>query len=238
MPLIRDTTDSENVNRLSYPAEVLFYRIMMKADCAGRFYASPVLIKNQCYPIKETVRTSDIERWLSELSAPLMGNTSNEATGLIRMYNAKGKPFLEIVKFGQKLKWQKPKYPPPEVEGEEEVEVEVENEGIFESIKIFFGFESEYKYVTKWSEIKHFIKTLKEENKLDFFGREFEFYKKYKIESGEKIHSWPSFVNGGWDQENWEKKYNYFKIKETKAKNGTNYGSGTHRIANDFSGTL
>lgn len=226
MPLIRDTTDSENVNRLSYPAEVLFYRIMMKADCFGRFYASPVLIKNQCYPVKETVRTSDIERWLSELSAPLIGNdTSNKATGLIRMYAHNGKPFLEIVNFGQKLKWQKPKYPPPpEVEGEEEIEVEDEGEVIFReeissSIKSFFGFNSEMLYVSKWADINSFIKKLGAENKLEIFKVQFEFYKNYKAKSQEKIHSFPSFINGGWAQENWEQKLNDLIKKESQ--NGT-----------------
>src|SRR5436189_5918270 len=102
MPLIRDYTHSEKVQRLSTAAEVLFVRLLMKADVAGNFYANPELIKSLCFPLKTNVRTADIVRWLKELSAPAPLNDgpgaypSAKNTALLRTYEVDGKPYLHI----------------------------------------------------------------------------------------------------------------------------------------------
>lgn len=105
--MLRDWTDSEPVNELDDGAEVLFVRLMMKADDYGRFSANPKLIRSLCFPLRDGIRESDISRRLSEC----------EAAGLIAIYEAKGKPILQIVKFGQRLRQRTAKYaePPPEV---------------------------------------------------------------------------------------------------------------------------
>ena len=79
---------------------------------------------------------------------------------------------------------------------------------LFESIKKYFGFESEIKCINKWREIKIFLKSLKD---ISNFEHQFKYYQLYKIEAKEKIHSFAGFIDGGWDAENWEKKYNDFK---------------------------
>lgn len=53
MPLIRDYTYSDKVQRLSIAAEVLFVRLLLKADVAGNFYGNPELIKSLCFPLKD-----------------------------------------------------------------------------------------------------------------------------------------------------------------------------------------
>lgn len=134
MPLIRDYTHSDKIEALTPQAEVLFIRLLLKADVAGNFYANPELIKNICFPLKTNVRTADIVRWLKELSTPAAVNTTDPGkhtsaknTALLRMYTGNdSKPYLHIFGYGQKLKYGKPKHPPPEVEVEEEGEDEVE----------------------------------------------------------------------------------------------------------------
>ena len=82
---------------------------------------------------------------------------------------------------------------------------------LFEKIKKYFGFESESKFLTRWHDIQYFLNTLKEKEATDNFRTQFHFYKTYKAEAKEKIHSFDSFISGGWEAENWEKKYNDFK---------------------------
>lgn len=136
--VIRDWTDSERVDLLSFQAEVLFIRLMMKADDYGSYHANPKLINSFCFPLKN-IRETDISRWLQELAS----------AGLIALYIAENKPFLQIINFGQRLRQMKPKFPqisenelnsimsasgqqsavnsPPETETESETETEPPN---------------------------------------------------------------------------------------------------------------
>lgn len=102
--MLRDWTDSEPVNSLDPSAEVLFVRLIMKADDYGRFTANAKLIRSLCYPLKDGIRESDISRQLAAC----------EKAGLIATYVATGKPFLEIVNFNQRLRAKRSVYPPPE----------------------------------------------------------------------------------------------------------------------------
>ena len=136
--VIRDWTDSERVDLLSFQAEVLFVRLIMKADDYGSYHANPKLINSFCFPLKN-IRETDISRWLQELAS----------AGLIALYVAENKPFLQIINFGQRLRQMKPKFPqisenelniimsasgqqsavncPPETETESETETEPPN---------------------------------------------------------------------------------------------------------------
>lgn len=137
--MLRDCTDSDKVNLLKAHAEVLFYRLMMKADDYGSFYANVKLIKSNCYPLRtDAVRDADITRWMDELLK----------AGLIVVYMNAGKSYLRILNFGQRLRNKKKRFPdcPPELlvnseppqgaadsgewppELEEELEGEVEEE--------------------------------------------------------------------------------------------------------------
>ena len=92
---------------------------------------------------------------------------------------------------------------------------------IINNIMSYFNF-SEMKNPDKLRQINLFLNILKTQNKLDYFLEQFEGYKKYKEESGEKKHSFTSFIgtienkfmDGGWNARNWikenpnpEKKY-------------------------------
>lgn len=140
--MLRDCTDSDKVNLLKAHAEVLFYRLMMKADDYGSFYANVKLIKSNCYPLRtDAVRDADITRWIDELLK----------AGLIVVYMNAGKSYLRILNFGQRLRNKKKRFPdcppellvnaearqpaanggewPPEEEEELEEELELEEEG-------------------------------------------------------------------------------------------------------------
>lgn len=141
--ILRDWTYSDSVDKISFQAEVLFTRLIMKADDYGSYFAKPKLINGNCFPLKD-IRESDISRWLQELAS----------AGLIVFYTAENKEYLNIINFNQRLRSMKkcfPKVPenvieeysrafcqqldrdltascPPEVETETEVETEEEGE--------------------------------------------------------------------------------------------------------------
>lgn len=102
--ILRDWTDSKTISGLSWQGEVLFTRLIMKADDYGNFHADPQMIKSLCFPRKDDIRSAEIDRWLKEL----------EAAEIIRTYPAKGDVFLHITNFGQeqRLRNTKRKYPP------------------------------------------------------------------------------------------------------------------------------
>lgn len=101
--IIRDWTDSATMNKLGWQEEVLFTRLIMKADDYGNYFADTSLIKSLLFPRKDGLRNSDVERWLTNL----------KAADLIRIYPAKGDSFLHIVNFGQRLRQKKRTYPEP-----------------------------------------------------------------------------------------------------------------------------
>ena len=103
--MLRDCTDSAAVNSLSWQAEVFFYRLIMKADDFGLYYADPMLLKSYLFPRRD-IRTADISRWIAECVT----------AGLIVSYvGADGKPYAAIRKFRQRTRAKKSSFPfPPE----------------------------------------------------------------------------------------------------------------------------
>ena len=115
--ILRDYTASLAVNQLDYLGECLFVRLIQKADDFGRFYGNPTLIRSLLFPLKDGLRDSDISARLAAC----------EKAGLIRVYESNGKPFIEIRKFGQRLKeCTKSKFPEPP-----------KNDGIASSSELF-----------------------------------------------------------------------------------------------------
>lgn len=101
--ILRDWTDSEPVDKLSVEAERFFVRLIMKADDFGRFHAEPIRLKSACFPLKDSIRSTDITRWIGEcLSA-----------GLVRCYEANGGRYMCIERFNQRLRQMREKFPKP-----------------------------------------------------------------------------------------------------------------------------
>jgi len=102
--ILRDWTFSPKVNDLTDKAEILFIRLIMKADDFGRYYADPRIILGNCYPFKSSIKLLEIDKLLSELSQK----------GLISLYESEQKLFLEIQDFRQRLRSAISKFPNPE----------------------------------------------------------------------------------------------------------------------------
>ena len=96
---------SEDIAQLSESAEILFYRLMVKADDFGAYYGNPAIIKNTCYPLKaDDINCNQVISWLNELIS----------VGLVIYYEAAdGKCYVQIAKWEkhQQIRAKKPKFP-------------------------------------------------------------------------------------------------------------------------------
>ena len=71
---------SEDINRLSPQAEILFYRLIVQADDFGCYYGDERIVKSTCYPLRsDEIKCDQVKSWLMELAA----------VGLIEIYIAK-----------------------------------------------------------------------------------------------------------------------------------------------------
>lgn len=93
---------SEEIDHLSWFEEVLFYRLIVICDDFGRYDGRAKIIKGSCFPLK-SVTEKDIDSALDKLSA----------VGLVRVYEAQGRPYLQLVTWAdhQRIRNQKSKYP-------------------------------------------------------------------------------------------------------------------------------
>jgi hypothetical protein len=95
--------DSGRIDSLSPEAEVCFYRLVVVADDLGRFDARTAIVRARCFPLKEQSNFSaKVETWLQEL----------EDKFLILRYRVAGEPFLQIMKWDQRVR-SNGKYPEP-----------------------------------------------------------------------------------------------------------------------------
>jgi hypothetical protein len=98
--------DSDRVSALdSWFAECVFHRLLLVADDFGFYDARPAYLRAQLFSTKlDKVREADVSRALLEC----------ERAGLIRFYEVEGKPYLEILRYGQRHDRTKPKWPVPD----------------------------------------------------------------------------------------------------------------------------
>src|ERR1051325_10262798 len=83
---------SPAVCSLDWPEEVFYRRLMSIVDDYGRCEVLPALLRSRCYPLQtEEVRVADISRWMAAC----------QKAGLIVLYEANGKQWLQLDKFGQ-----------------------------------------------------------------------------------------------------------------------------------------
>ena len=108
-------TRSESINKLSYFAEVLFYRLIVVADDFGRFDGRAAVIKGTCFPLRN-IRTSQIEKGLNELAS----------VSMIFTYTVKAKSYLQIANWSkfQSTRAMKSKWPSPEDGNESQLELQ------------------------------------------------------------------------------------------------------------------
>lgn len=95
--------ESEAIASLDAHEERFFLRLCLKADDFGRYHANVRLMQSNLFPLMDDVRGTDITRWIAAC----------EKAGLLRCYHTASGRFLEIVKFNQRLRIMKSKYPAP-----------------------------------------------------------------------------------------------------------------------------
>ncbi len=96
---------SEDLDKVSPCAEILFYRLIVKADDFGAYYGNEKIVKSTCFPLKsDVIRSEQVKAWLSELSS----------AGLIIRYVAPDeREYIQIVKWDkhQQIRAKKSKFP-------------------------------------------------------------------------------------------------------------------------------
>lgn len=152
--ILRDWTDSEKIDQVDESSEVVFVRLIMKADDHGCFTGNLKLLKASLFPLRDT-SVSHIDRCLNLLAE----------VGLINRYKIEGKSYLQINDFGQRLRTMKSKFPLPsdnlltdggqvsDIRPPETKRNEVETNMNMKDIKIFgsnnkYYFNVDKKYVT------------------------------------------------------------------------------------------
>lgn len=100
-------TTSEDIDMLSAGAEILFYRLIVKADDFGAYYGNAKLIRSNCFPLRvDDIPVPYIETWLDELVR----------AGLVERYiGPDGRDYIHIHKWNdhQRIRNSKHKFPPP-----------------------------------------------------------------------------------------------------------------------------
>lgn len=95
--------DSDRVNTLSWFEECLYHRLLLVADDYGLYDARPTFLRSMLFGMKlDAVREADIQRAL----------TAVESAGLVRFYTAAGKPYLQLLNYGQRVQ-SKARFPLP-----------------------------------------------------------------------------------------------------------------------------
>jgi hypothetical protein len=103
--ILRDWTDSETIDKLSEGGEILFVRLIMKADDHGCFYGNPKLLKGALFPLRGYTE-KQITKWRDELVN----------VGIVWLYAVDGKTYLKIKDFNQRLRLMQSKFPQPKTE--------------------------------------------------------------------------------------------------------------------------
>lgn len=86
---------SERIASLSWDAEVFYRRLMSVVDDYGRFDGRPEILRSRLYPLQlEKVGTPDLVKWMR----------CGAEAGLVRLYAVEGKPYIEILRFGQPIR--------------------------------------------------------------------------------------------------------------------------------------
>lgn len=95
---------SESVNSLSWPAEVFYRRLMSVVDDFGRYDGRSSVLRAVLYPLRlDKVSEPDVVKWMGECSE----------AALVRGYVVSNKQYVEVQKFGQRLRAMSSKWPAP-----------------------------------------------------------------------------------------------------------------------------
>lgn len=95
---------SESVEQLTPFEETLFYRLIVKCDDFGRYYADARILKGNLFPLK-TLTNKQLEAAVSSLAS----------AGIVEVYNVDGRAYLHLFAWDnhQTARAKSSKFPPP-----------------------------------------------------------------------------------------------------------------------------
>lgn len=98
---------SDDIEKLSWFEEVLFYRLIVNCDDFGRFDGRPLIIKSRLFPLKDRLTVKEVSSALSHLAS----------IGIVRMYMSDNKPYLYLPSWEvhQSVRAKSSKYPAPDM---------------------------------------------------------------------------------------------------------------------------
>ena len=98
---------SEQIDKLSFFEESVFYRLIITVDDFGAYFGNPIVIKNELYPLKENISSEDIKNALGNM----------EKLGLIELYEVEGTSYLLLKTWNkhQQVRTKRHKYPLPDI---------------------------------------------------------------------------------------------------------------------------
>lgn len=80
---------SEDINRLSFFEEVMFYRMIVSADDRGRLDGRPEILKSNLFPLKRDITLAAIRKAITNMST----------VGLVIISEEGGRPILKLTKW-------------------------------------------------------------------------------------------------------------------------------------------
>ena len=102
--------DSRTMNSMTEEAEFYYRRLISIVDDFGRVEADPEMLRVKCFPRR-------LEQWPVARLESAMAETSKCRTDddlpLVSYYRVGPKSYLQVNNFGQRLRAEKSKYPPP-----------------------------------------------------------------------------------------------------------------------------
>jgi hypothetical protein len=99
-----DILHSDRVDKLTYPAEVFYRRLMSMLDDFGLGDGRLSVIRSTLYPLRlDRVSEADLGKWIAEC----------EKAGLVSRYTVDEKPYVVLHNFRQSPRQKRQKYPPP-----------------------------------------------------------------------------------------------------------------------------
>lgn len=98
---------SEEINKLTWFEEILFYRLIVNSDDYGRFDGRTAIIRGRLFPLKENVTVKAISEAVRKLAI----------VGLVMPYECDGKPYLQLLTWDkhQQKRANNSKYPAPDI---------------------------------------------------------------------------------------------------------------------------
>lgn len=99
---------SDDIDRLSWFEEVVFYRLLVRCDDNGRLDARPAFLRSMLFATRQNVDEHHVDAAVDTLAE----------TGLVARYEAAGRPYLYFPKWAlhQRVRNVRSKYPaPPDV---------------------------------------------------------------------------------------------------------------------------